>query len=136
MGSLVVALRILSCGMRTLSCSMHMGSSSLTRDRTWAPSTGSAESYPLRHQGSPNYIIVFKILKLISRYHSPTFSWAFPTLRNFSSIMAYFGPNFLCSSPVSTRQPPTHYSSNFFFKHLYWSIIALQWCVSFCFITK
>ena len=24
----------------------------------------------------------------------------------------------------------------FFFKHLYWSIIALQWCVSFCFITK
>ena len=24
----------------------------------------------------------------------------------------------------------------FFFKHLYWSIIALQWCVTFCFITK
>ena len=23
-----------------------------------------------------------------------------------------------------------------FFKHLYWSIIALQWCVSFCFTTK
>ena len=23
-----------------------------------------------------------------------------------------------------------------FFKHLYWSIITLQWCVSFCFITK
>ena len=27
-------------------------------------------------------------------------------------------------------------SREFFFKHLYWSIIALQWCVSFCFITK
>ena len=26
--------------------------------------------------------------------------------------------------------------SFFFFKHLYWSIIALQWCVSFCYITK
>ena len=26
--------------------------------------------------------------------------------------------------------------SFFFFKHLYWSIIAFQWCVSFCFITK
>ena len=24
----------------------------------------------------------------------------------------------------------------FFFKHLYWNIIALQWCASFCFITK
>ena len=23
----------------------------------------------------------------------------------------------------------------FFFQHLYWSIIALQWCVSFCFVT-
>ena len=27
-------------------------------------------------------------------------------------------------------------SAHFFFNHLYWSIIALQWCVSFCFITK
>ena len=27
-------------------------------------------------------------------------------------------------------------SFSFSFKHLYWSIIALQWCVSFCFITK
>ena len=26
--------------------------------------------------------------------------------------------------------------SNIFFEHLYWSIIALQWCVSLCFITK
>ena len=24
----------------------------------------------------------------------------------------------------------------YFFKHLYWSITALQWCVSSCFITK
>ena len=27
-------------------------------------------------------------------------------------------------------------ASVFFKKHLYWSIIALQWCVTFCFITK
>ena len=36
-----------------LSCGMHAGSSSLTRDRTWAPCIGSAESYPLDHQGYP-----------------------------------------------------------------------------------
>ena len=27
-------------------------------------------------------------------------------------------------------------ATSFFFKQLYWSIIALQWCVSFCFTTK
>ena len=52
-GSLVVAPRLLSCGMQTLSCNMHVGSSSLTRARTRASCIASAESYPLRHQGSP-----------------------------------------------------------------------------------
>ena len=51
--TLVVARRLLSCGMRTSSRSMHVGSSSPTRDRTRAPCTGSTESQPLRHQGSP-----------------------------------------------------------------------------------
>ena len=48
-----MAVQGLSCSMRTLSCSMHAGSSSLTRDRTWAPCMVSVESYPLDHQGSP-----------------------------------------------------------------------------------
>ena len=43
----------LSCGMQTLSCGMHVGSSSLTRDRTRAPCIGSMESSPLHHQGNP-----------------------------------------------------------------------------------
>ena len=51
---LVAAGRLLSCGLRTLSCGMHVGSSSLTRARTRAPCIGSTESYPLRHQGSPS----------------------------------------------------------------------------------
>ena len=34
---LIAAGGLLSCGMRTLSCGMHVGSSSLTRDQTWAP---------------------------------------------------------------------------------------------------
>ena len=42
--------------MRTLSCGRHVVSSSLTRDWTWAPCTGSTESYPLCHQGSPMWI--------------------------------------------------------------------------------
>ena len=41
---LVAAGGLLSCGMQTLSCSMHVGSSSLTRDRTRAPCIGSTES--------------------------------------------------------------------------------------------
>ena len=49
---LVVALGLLSCGRWAPSCGMHVGS--LTRDRTRAPGIGSAESYPLCHQGSPH----------------------------------------------------------------------------------
>ena len=41
---LVAAYGLFSCGMRTLSCGMHVGSSSLTRDRTQAPCIGCAES--------------------------------------------------------------------------------------------
>ena len=52
-GFLVVACGLPSYGMQTLSCGMHVGSSSLTRDQTQAPCIGSAESYPLDHQGSP-----------------------------------------------------------------------------------
>ena len=43
----------LSCGMQVLSCSRHVGSSSLTRDGTQISCTGSMESYPVDHQGSP-----------------------------------------------------------------------------------
>ena len=41
---LVAARWLLSCGMGTLSSGMHVGSSSLTRDRTQAPCIGSTES--------------------------------------------------------------------------------------------
>ncbi|XP_073647765.1 phosphatidylinositol-glycan biosynthesis class F protein isoform X1 [Tursiops truncatus] len=51
---LVVAHQLLSCGLQTLSCGLHVRPSSLTRDGTQAPCIGSAESYLLRHQGSPS----------------------------------------------------------------------------------
>ena len=49
----VFCLFFFSCGMQTLSCSMHVESSSPTRDGTRAPCIGSAESYPLDRQGNP-----------------------------------------------------------------------------------
>ena len=55
---LVVASGLLSCSMQTLSCSTHVGSSSLTRDRTQALCIGSAESYPLCHRGSWKILIL------------------------------------------------------------------------------
>ena len=39
------------------------------------------------------------------------------------------------SQPLRHQGSPKIYIY-IFFKHLYWSVIALQWCVSFCFITK
>ena len=42
---------VAACGL--LSCGMHVGSSSPTRDRTRTPCIGSAESYLVDHQVSP-----------------------------------------------------------------------------------
>ena len=47
-----LATQGLSCGVRALQF-LHVASSSLTRDQTQAPCTGSAQSQPLDHQGSP-----------------------------------------------------------------------------------
>ena len=41
---LVAAGGLLSCGMQTLSCGMHVGSSSPARDQTLAPCSGSTKS--------------------------------------------------------------------------------------------
>ena len=57
---LVAACGLLSCSMWTLSCGMHAGSSSLTRDRTQAPCIGSTESYPLDQQGSPPHVFYMR----------------------------------------------------------------------------
>ena len=52
---LVVACGIFIVACVLLSCGMRVGSSSPTRDRTWAPCIVSVESYPLDHQGSPSF---------------------------------------------------------------------------------
>ena len=50
----------LSCGVRALQF-LHVASSSLTRDQTQAPCTGSAQSQPLDHEGSPQAQFFFLI---------------------------------------------------------------------------
>ena len=68
-------------------------------------------------------------------------------LRTFNCISKYllmfwelwdFFPHLYChlSNPWSLSSNTVHPVFFFFFKHFCWSIIALKWCVSFCFITK
>ena len=78
--SLVAAHGLLSCGMQTLSRSMHLGSSSLTRDRTRARCIGSSESYTLRHQGSPcrSFLVTCK---------SPEYIWTAVVLTEFILVI-------------------------------------------------
>ena len=59
-----MAFRLLSCSLRTLSCSMHERSSCPTRDGTRVPCIRSAESYPLDHQGSPRAVSFRKTFTL------------------------------------------------------------------------
>ena len=116
----------LSCGMQTLSWSMHAGSSSLTRDRTWAPCTGSMESYPLDHQG--------KSLKLeLSSFPLVTFGWTFSnSVFLLTSIFLYFLANH--SPPVDIKKKivflcfysPPPFFMIFGFRYCFWS--------AFCFI--
>ena len=57
----------LSCSRRTLSCGMHVRSSSPTRDRTRAPFIGSTESYPLDQRSPSNYFLTHSlVLELFS----------------------------------------------------------------------
>ena len=42
----------------------------------------------------------------------------------------------MCNEATDEKYLRMNPDKLFFFKHLYWSIIALQWCVSFCLITQ
>ena len=88
--------------MLTLSCSMYVGSSSLTRDRTLAPCIGSMESYALDHQESPfcSFFIVLFIFFLLSCKNSFYLGYSFfvmymqvfyPTLWPFNFLLGVFG---------------------------------------------
>ena len=63
-GSLVAAHRLLSCGMQTLSCSMHVGSSSLSRIEPGAPELGAQSLNHSATREVPCLFILKKLLKV------------------------------------------------------------------------
>ena len=66
---------------------------------------------------------------------NPNNLWPIPTIIRKSIYYAWYSCSLkIVISNVLGVVPCAMYF--FFFKHLYWSIIALQWCVSFCVITK
>ena len=67
----------------------HVGSSSLTRDRTQAPCIGSSESQPLDHQGSPIQWYIFKILLIYLLLPLFTCARSLVLLRLFSSCQEW-----------------------------------------------
>ena len=109
---------------------LHVGSSSLTRVQTWAPSTGSSESQPLNHQGSPNAVIIF-IFKSRVFCH---FLWAnrhgqglgrADSIRfcAWTHLSPFFSPSFLwdgqvqktlflCQQMYPSSTPPPSYKGN------------------------
>ena len=82
--------------MWTHSCSMHVGSSSPTRDQTWAPCIGNIESYPLDHKGSPrmtflNYMLLLSFFSLPLSCSLFEENWFFVLLSFFWYCWVSFG---------------------------------------------
>ena len=87
-----------SCGVRTLSCGMHVGSGSPSRDRTWAPCIGSAESYLLDHQGSPS-MCLYALWSLVENctLEKITYSPSLCTLTVYGGKPSLMSPTWRCN---------------------------------------
>ena len=91
---------LLSCGTWTLSCGMHVGSSSLTRGQTRAPCIGSTESYSLCHRESPSYSLFFFFF--FKHYFIYLWlCWVFVSVRGLSLVVASGGhSSSRCTGPL------------------------------------
>ena len=100
-----------------LSCGMHVGSSSLTRDRTLAPCIGSVESYPLDHQGSPpHYIYSSYFLNLPQTVTVPM------TLNTFF----FFKAKGKVKRLLPNRMEILFYFILFIYFWLHWALVAVR----------
>ena len=103
--SLVAACGLLSCGMRTLSCGMHVGSISLTRDQTWAPALG---AWSLNHcttrevPGEISFIYLFIYLFI---YFYFWLCWVFVSVRGLSLVAASGGHSSSRCAGLSLLRP-------------------------------
>ena len=77
---------------------LHMGSSSLTRDRTHPPCIGSTESWPLDHQGSPEFVLLTATSHAIRFLY---FNWRIIALQNCVGFWQTSG--FPCGSACNAR---------------------------------
>ena len=109
-----------------------MGSSSLARDRTWAPCIRSAESWPLDHQGSPHTPLSTSLSRL---WLSPFDRWgnqnaealiqgfAKPTSQVFSIVTHHKRQPRLKNKKLAPRAWPNgsgHYSTMAYALGKYW----------------
>ena len=158
-GSLVAARGLLSCGMRTLSCGMPVGSNSLTRDRTPGPlhwehgvlttappgkshthSFISAFLHPLstvlltvtllpRDQHVTSVSCVFTQLGRVARQHELKGCFLLPPLCAFSSFSLSMTSPLLSSYPFTLATP-------FFGKGVFNSACFLLPIIFNCVISK
>ena len=79
------------------------------------------------HSSDYGHLGCFHVLAIVNRAAMNILAHDSFWIMVFSGYMPSSGIAGSCGSSIF---------SFFFFEHLYWGIIALQWCVSFSFITK
>ena len=117
------------------------------RPNPWSDMQNSARSDPFQpHQTHPRPLS--SCFTELQPYLDLSFSWIYCACSHLIAfthavpsvwwvlIQLFTSLNLNHLPELSSKDTSSRKSFFFFFYHLYWSIIASQWCVSFCFIPK